>query len=51
MDAERVDLYAEDSSTSGSQARRFPTGRPSRRTGAIDGDENALERTLAQSLA
>ncbi len=45
MDAERSDVYAEDSGPSGgatdwTQVRNGPV---------IDGDENALERTLAES--
>src|ERR1700733_9777468 len=49
MDAERSDLYAEDSSTSAPGSTPLSDWTTLRSGPAGDGDENALERTLAQA--
>jgi RNA polymerase sigma-54 factor len=49
MDAERVDLYAEDSSTAAPGSTPISDWTKLRSGPMGDGDENALERTLAQA--
>jgi RNA polymerase sigma-54 factor len=51
MDAERVDLYAEDSSTSGASSTPLSDWTTLRAGPGGDGDENAFERTLAQAVS
>ena len=51
MDAERVDLYAEDSSTSGPSSTPLSDWTTLRAGPGGDGDENALEGTLAQAAS
>jgi len=51
MDAERVDLYAEDSSTSGPSSTPLSDWTTLRAGPGGDGDENALEGTLTQAAS